>query len=304
VASFGFDLWYRKTKVFSGSAKAILVIIFLVHVGNFLALNIADPQGIFAPQEKAPPYEEPFENKLKSGRIVTVVYENSLDEANHKKIIPLLGFDYATLFDLYHFAGYELLVSEKNLKASMDLNYCAYFYADKDVPFNPSASELDYFRKWGVQWYLLDNKVRFEGTGALKPVYRDDNRVVLYDAAAKPFVFWTDSSSDRGTRYAFSTNSISITTERETEGQLLVNVLYNSFFRATVDGKPSDLSEAPDNRMTVMVPPGQHQVKISYRDPYFVAGMYISGGFILLIFVGWLSIRFKRGNCTPVTVRG
>ncbi len=293
TASFGFDVWSKRIKGSSGRVTLVLSIFFLIHIVNFLSLYLAAPQGVFAVQAKNPPYLEPLAAKLNSGRIATIVYENSLEEANHNKITPLLGFDYATLFDLYHFAGYELLVSEKNLHTANDLNYSAYLYVDRDMPFNPAVTDLAHFRKWGVKWYVLARNVRYDTFGALEPVYRDDNRVVLRDPAAMPLVYWVDRAREIGVSHNFTPSSIRISTERETEGQLIVNVLHNRFFQATIDGKKAELAETGDSQMAVTVPSGHHLLRITYSDPYFIAGLFVASGFMVLLCAAWLWLRFK-----------
>jgi hypothetical protein len=282
VATFGVDVLYKRIKGPPGRVTAILAMLFLMHIGNFLALYLAAPQGVFAPPDKSSLYEERLGSVLKSGRIVTVVQKSTLDDGNFKKRVPLLGSNYATLFGLYHFAGYDPLVPEKNVQAALGLNGSADFYLDGGIPFDPSTADLDYFRKWGVKWYVLDRNVRLEGAGILKPVYRDDNRVVLYDAAARPFVFWRDNAGGGESSYLFTTNRIKVETERESAGQLLVNVLYNPFFAATVDGKKANITETEEMQMLVDVPPGRHSILITYSDPYFVAGLYVSAVFTVI----------------------
>ncbi|OGU16333.1 MAG: hypothetical protein A2076_02820 [Geobacteraceae bacterium GWC2_53_11] len=295
TATYGFDAWVRRIKGTQLRTYVLCGAIFVVHIGNLLAVHIATPYE--TRKTKDVPYEEPLKNILNRGRIVTIV---NIDTADENKQMNLFGFNFATLFGLYHFAGYETLVSDRNSNAALKRNNSADFFVDKGARFNPSASDLEYFRKWGVRWYVLEKNIAVDKSGVLKLVYSDANRLILCDEAAKPMVFWVDSLNNSGTRHTFTTNSINITTERETTGQLIVNVLYNNFFRATIDGKQSELYETPDSQMRVVVPPGRHVVKISYSDPYFISGIYVSCAFLLLVLAGWGGCRFKRG----ITVAG
>ena len=288
VASFGFDAWYQRIKGSSVRNRAMLVILLLLHSGNFLVLYSSTPQRVFSNNFEYVPYAEQLQETMKTGRIVTVVPRDARDEGKpvtHSFTFPLLGFNYATIFGLYHFAGYEQLLSEKNSTAALGLYFSADFYVDSDTPFNPPADDLKYFRKWGVKWYILDNKVRFEGSNLLKTVSQDEHRTVLYDAAAKPFVFWQDDPSAGGSDYLFSTNRINVATERKNSGQLLVNVLYNPFFVATVDGRSEKITETADMQILIPIPPGRHVVEIAYVDPYFVTGLYIASLFLVVVFI-------------------
>lgn len=244
--------------------------------------------------------DEPFKEQLNNGRVLTIVGAIPNGMVEIKDPMPLLIYNFATLFGLYHFAGYETLVSDRNFNTSLKLSsLIPVLVVDSSVAFNRTARDLDYFRKWGVSWYILDKKVMLGDSTVLKPFYSDDKRVILYDSEAKPFVFWMDCVSHKGIKHTFSTNSVSVLTERETQGQLIVNVLYNSFFCATIDGTPSELFETGDKQMAVLVPSGRHIVKVTYKDPYFIIGLYISLGFMSFLGIGWL-FRFARGITTDI----
>jgi len=210
-----------------------------------------------------------------------------------------LGFNYATLFDLYHFAGYEVLISDNNLKHALMLNNSAYLFSDN--LFAPLKEDLEYFRNWGVKWYVVAKDVPIASPHLLKVFSTDAYRTVMYDSEAKPFVSWLDDNSEHGISYRFTTNSIIATTVRESAGQLLANVLYNPFFKATVDGRKTGISESSDSQMIVSVPSGRHEVKITFIDPYFYTGIYTSVGFLALISGGYLLRRYKRMHQADIT---
>ncbi|MEI7816750.1 MAG: hypothetical protein WCI45_06095, partial [Desulfuromonadales bacterium] len=156
--------------------------------------------------------------------------------------------------------------------------------------------DLAYFRKWGVQWYILEKKIAIGAPSELMLVSSDAERSVLRDTAAKPFVFWLNNPGTGEVIHTFSTNAVNIVAESATGGQLLVNVLHNPFFRATIDGEKIYIAETVDNQMTVNVPAGRHLLKITYSDPYFIAGLYIACGFMLSVLMGLVSFRCKMGK--------
>lgn len=302
TASFGFEFLCQRTRVFAQrharTALVIVTVLFLGHVGNFLWFHTVTPQRNFIQHFENVPYEEPLKEMLKDGRMVSIVPAYDMPQ-RVSFTMPVLGFNYATLFGLYHFAGYETLVSDKNLMASKGLNYSADFQVDKGTTFNPSLSDLEYCRKWGVKWYVVDKKVQVDPAGVLKLVHNDDKRVVMLDAAAMPFVHWHDNKTEDGVSHSFSTNSIRAVTDRQTSGRLIVNVLYNPFFKATIDGDKTEITETSDMQMLVTVPPGRHAIKITYSDPYFTAGLLISGGFMVFLIVGgvfyWAKVKRRPG---------
>lgn len=291
LATFGFDVLYRKLKESRYMTLfCIVAILFISHIGNLYLFNTSFPQV----PGKTVPYREPLSETLGNGRIVTVIDSSTMN--NDDKQMYLLGFNYATLFDLYHFAGYETLVLDKNQKASMDLNSSADMYLDRDTWFSPSLEDLQYFRKWGVKWYVLDKAVRLNSSGILDLVYRDDKRSILYDSKAKPFVSWLDNVDRGEVNSSFTTNSIKITTAREEVGVLLLNVLYNPFFSATIDGINAKITESKDQQMLLEVPSGKHAINVSYSDPFFKAGIFIMFGFFIFIAAYLTSCRLKSGR--------
>ncbi|HZV83133.1 MAG TPA: hypothetical protein VFF53_13295 [Geobacteraceae bacterium] len=289
LASLGYEHLLAAMRRKYRWAGVLGTVILVVHVANLLAFHLYTPYD--TRRVKSVPYDEPLQESLSDGRIVTIVSRETDDQDKHPY---LLGFNFATLFGLYHFAGYETLVSRQNLDAALQRNGSADFFVDGNR-FAPLAADLQYFRRWGVRWYVLENKVKFSENVALRSVYRDGKRLVLYDEAANPPVFWVDTARDDGVTHGFTTNSIRITTERNTDGQLVVNVLHNPFFRAFIDNELALLTATADNQILVQVPAGRHRVRIVYRDPYFIAGLYLFGGFLVVITV-WLYIATRRRN--------
>jgi hypothetical protein len=258
----------------------------MLQIGNLFLYHAVSPQKMFSRHLDKIPFEEPLINTLVDGRIASI----GLDEHQfdgyivYGNSVPSMGFNYATLFGLYHFGGYELLVSEKNSKASMDLNYYSMFYARPDTIINLAADlPLNHLRKWGVRWYIVDSRIPLKEGGQIQLFHSDRFRNIYLDSAARPFVFWQDTLESSGTRFSFCTNTIGIDTERATGGDLILNILHNPFFIATVDGKTAELTETADSQLLLRVPDGRHHVTVTYRDPYFFRGCALSGTGVLLI---------------------
>jgi hypothetical protein len=301
AGAFGFEVFYRKIKEASWAGRkigtSICASVMLLHVGNFLAYYTATPQRTIQQHRQDVPYDEPLTGMLQAGRIITVVQRAPGDERSslgYINNISLLGFNYATLFGLYHFAGFESLVAEKNSRATMNLNFGADFFVDDGATFAPSATDLEHFRTWGVMWYVVDRRVPLPANGLLKQVYSDGKRVVLHDDEARPFAFWRDSRRGDGADLSFAVNDLTVRTQRDSGGELVVNVLHNPFFSATIDGRTAEIIETPDMQMQVTVPPGTHRVEVSYRDPYFTAGLRIAAGFLVVATAGILAVRRRN----------
>lgn len=298
IAAYGVHCGYEYLRSRWAGRRIVVtvtVVLLALHLGGLLLYHTVSPQKMFSRHFDPVPLDEPLKDVLASGRVASlgldehqfdgyVVYGNS---------VPTLGFNYATLFGLYHIGGYEVLVANKNANAALGLNYYSLFYARPGTEINLQRDmELDYLRKWGVRWYSIDKKIPVSTSGNIRLFSSDQWRNVYEDLAARPFVFWNDTLDDRQVRFNFTTNAVSLDSRRLTDGELVVNVLYNPFFVATVDGKTAVITESADGQMLLRVPAGRHTATIVYRDPYFYLGLYISAAVAL---AGALTYGFRSG---------
>lgn len=283
IAAYGVQILcehLQNSRRVRGAAIFVLLALgLLLHTGNLLLYHSVTPQKMFSRHFDKIPLEEPLKDVLVGGRIASIgVDEHQFDGyVVYGNSVPTLGFDYATLFGLQHFAGYEVLVSEKNSRAAMGLNYYSLFYTRPDTIINvPTDLPLDYLRKWGVRWYSVDRRIPLKDTAGIQLHSTDSFRRIYLDSAARPYVYWNDTVQGTGTSYSFMTNSVEIASVRPTAGELIINVLYNPFFIATIDGRKAVITETADAQMLLRVPGGNHTVKVTYRDPYFYRGLYIT----------------------------
>ena len=283
IATFGFNLLTDRLalleKRWGRSVKTIVPIVMTAHLANFLLLYALLPQHMFSVQLDAVPFDEPLKETLADGRIVSLGLPTVM--AGQKRIyghaVPQLGFNYPTLFGLYGFGGYELLLAKKNVQATLGLRGRSAIIVD-DGPLDlEKLPALEQFRGWGVKWYVIDSAIQIASLDGFKLAYRDGNRTIVHDALAKDFAYWVDTSSSQGIQWKFSTNSLSLVTNRDTAGPLQLNLLYNPFFSARIDGGATDIRETPHGQIALLVPAGRHEVVLSYSDPYFLWGVAISG---------------------------
>jgi hypothetical protein len=284
IATFGFELLCRKIEAARNSGRAALQILvpllLALHLLNFLGLYTISRQYSFARMLDPVPFDEPLKGPLSQGRIVSVLQKDINDNQLGKAVgttVPLLGYDYATLWGLYHLGGHDSLVPEENFKAAFQLSY------DSMIKVPPGSSlddvlkaSLGYFRLWGVRWYVVDTAVPVTGFGGLKLFREDSSRKVYFDSGGLPFAFWADSPDSPGIPYEFRTNSMVLHTQRASDGMALINVLWNPFFSAEVDGNKALISVTNGKQVLVEVPAGNHIVTVTYSDPYLYAGLVIS----------------------------
>jgi len=247
----------------------------------------------FVPHTQQPPFTEPLAGKLTDGRTVTL----KLD-MNDPFTSRSMGFNYATMWNIYHLGGYDPLVPRENFRRSLGLNYISTFRSPQ-IP-------IDYFRLWGIRYYVMMNPGKAEWlseksklaamflgryvtdwsgyekqlhNNGLKIIYKDKYRTILEDPMARPLVFWQpgqDSCNAKPLDYEIHTNAITIETRTERGGTIVVNFLYNKNFHATGNGRlPLKIDVNSNHQMLIHIPPRTHSIHIEYRP-----------------FLLWLGLRF------------
>lgn len=305
ISAYGFDTFYNKLRSVKNISRTVVAIavslILIFHVSNFLILHAALPQSMFSKHLDAVPFDEPLQDKISAGRIVSAGLDDVWDG---EKIVPgfsapLLGFDYATLWGLFQFGGYDTMVSEKALMVTLGMKNNPVFNLPANEPFRIPSDTLEHFRKWGVRWYVADKAIPLGANTVFKLIYSDQHRNVLADPRAKPMVYWQENRTDSGTvHYNFTSNAVEVDCTSKTGGTVIINVLHHPFFSAQIDGKPLPITETADNQISVYAPEGGHRIVLKYADKNFIYGSLLSVAFMLLLIPCFLSNRVKAQMTT------
>jgi len=305
VSCFGLDAFVTWLKSATDKRNLVRYVVVaalaVIPTANYLALYAVMPEMSLGNHLDRVPLNEPLKDLLTDGRIASVGFSYNDNEKGKLQgyTAPSLGFNYASLWGLDHFAGYESLVTKKNSNAALHLNYYASFPVTPGVPLDVrSQLPLEYLREWGVKWYVVDGNVALGNLETLKLVYRDEFRNVLHDSRGRPLVRWVDDLGNDRLGYQVLTNTIEMHSSRATAGVLRINVLFNPFFVAAIDGRRGEIAETPDERMAVVVPGGDHRVTIQYADPYFRYGLYVAALFLSVVGVLLLLLRNSHGVAT------
>jgi hypothetical protein len=289
ISAWGFDGFYRRLRQFVSRkcnlAVAAVPIVIGLHLVNFLVLYVILPEQMFSRHLDPVPLVEPLAGKLADGRVVSASLDDVLED---EKIIPgysasLLAFNYATLWGVNHFGGYDPMVSEKAQKTALGIKNNPVFNLPANEPFSIPAETLEYFRKWGVKWYILNKAIPLGSSDGFKLIFSDDKRNVLFDSLARPMVYWEEDSTATVPSYRFTANSVKIDYTNETGGTLIINILQHPFFSASLDGRPIRISETGDSQVSLQVPAGRHIIILKYTDNYFRYGLIVTATFVLLL---------------------
>jgi hypothetical protein len=245
---------------------------------NYLALYLAKPPRLIREPAESLPLSEPLAAKLGNGKIVSLGYTAYGWSASS------LGAGYATLFGLYHLAGYDPVIADANLDSALGMHFVPELYR----PLNAEA--VAHFRRWGVRWYVVAAYSTvypplLESQG-IRPVYRESVRTVYYDPAAAPLFSWPDGES-AGISPRIGINQIDLETSNLRPAALTMNFVYNRFFSAAIDGRSVAVARNAAGQMTTQVPAGAHRIVVRYRDPYFRYGLLIAAAGACLALCAW-----------------
>ncbi len=299
VSTFGLDLIFHKIRE-KGSRIATIAVIaaILFHVANFIFLYAVLPQHMFSRFLDKAPFEEGLKTTMTDGRIVTGWLDVAFD--GNKNVptytLPTLGYNFATLWGLYFFGGYDALIPEKNLQASLERGNRGDFNVAPGHILNFAKEvPLDYFRKWGVKWYVFEKSIPLTDTmDLIKTSYSDGKRNILYDPAAKPMVYWADDGDAGKISFNMRTNSIEMVTQNDRDGKVIIGVLYNPFFTAFVDGEKRLVTETEDMQIALDIPKGRHTIVVRYCDKFMLFGSMISLATLLVFTASIVTQRIRK----------
>ncbi|NLO37805.1 MAG: YfhO family protein [Clostridiaceae bacterium] len=256
-------------------AACCLIVIQLIQFGF---LYYAHPVRALRIHRETVPWSEPLKDQLSDGRILSVGFDYTSEYTAHT-----LAFNYSTFWGLHHYAGYDALLPAANDRATPGTGAYSGYFDDLGNNRTTLADRLEALRGWGVRWYVVNPEyVRRYGELPLVRIAEDADRIVYRDDAALPLAYWVNTQEDPGIALSHTANALVLQTNRTHAESLIVNCLWNRYFKASLDGEPIPLA-VQDDRPMIFVPEGQHTIRITYRDPYFSAGCRIAWSFLLLL---------------------
>lgn len=286
----------KNFRFFARNSIPIILGLIIIQLFNYGLLYMATPYKDFGGHHADTiPLQEPFKEELSEGRIVAVgfdVWKQADYGTTPENTSPTLGFNYATLWGLDYFAGYDILISDDKRTATLDMNIRAIWSLNKAVP-------VVQFRDAGVSWYIIPQSKYEKYAKELAPYgivkkYEDSYRALMFDPFAKPMVYWLDDGAPIKDVHE-TVNTIRVGTDDADGGRIVFNYSYSEFFIASVDGIPTEVSRFGINNFAIEVGPGKHKILIEYQDPYFIKGLKIAAATLIML-IAMVVIRAVIGD--------
>jgi hypothetical protein len=276
ASSLGLSLLLRRRATSTGRRRLVGMAVALHAVNLVWVVQGGEYQGLFTHTDPLP-LEERARFDWRDGRLATFGFD--IVPGQRGPTAAGLGFNYATLWGMWHFGGYEPLASVNTRLATLHLNLEASF-------LEPPRPELvDYLREWAVRWSIVDPRVDDRVGGVLREkglhvVRREADRIVYEDPAAGPVA----KASGPGCRVRgplrATTNTLTVPVACPDGGRLRLAVLRSPGLSASAQGETARLESDEIGRTVIAVPAGARWVRLEYRAPYFRSGVLLS---VLLI---------------------
>jgi hypothetical protein len=294
IAAFVFSSFLNRLKPNIVKQRFLLCAIVLIQLANFWILYAVLPYRDFGEHHAdQPPLQEELRDTLEGGRILTYGFDTwcrSTSNDRPYQTAPTLSFNYATLWGLDYFAGYEILLPSTNSKVTFGLNITGILRSNLSPP-------MDVMREAGVCWYIVpsDKAVTIWAEypeWQIRPELSDDFRTVFFDPKAQPI--FSDSSGQpiQADQIGRPANTIELTINAQREETISVRYILNPFLKAySEDGTALTITPVNAVHFKISVPAGTSHVTIRYSDPYFRVGSIASGVGLVLITAG---VLFRR----------
>jgi len=243
---------------------------------NALLVFLSRPDRSFSPSPDAIPLSEPHAASMREGRIFSLGYVSGVDHDPYS-----LGFNYASLWGLSHFSGYDAIVLKSNKDAVFGLNFLAAY----NGVIYPNA--VEYFRKWNVRWYVVKKSEdarycpQLAGFGIM-PAFIGEKRVIYEDPKAAPLI----TVNRQPVPYSIKGPYLEIETDGN-GGTLEAAILYNPYLSFKTGNGTIVPAETATHSISAQIPPGTARLRLVYANPWFNAGAWTAAltalaGLILL----------------------
>ena len=236
----------------------------------FLVAALTSPGGLIVDSAR-PPLAEPLAPLLRGARIASL----GRRPAAPARYAPGLGFNYATLWGLDHFAGYDPLVPAGNFAEAYGVNEDALL--DEEVLAPGFAERL---RRWGVRWLVVgaDDLPRYADVlrrAGARALTSDAERAVYELPGARPMAYRREAPGE-ALPVAFGVNSARVAVDAPASGLIVLNVFRQAGFSAAIDARPAPIESTPERQLAVRVPAGRHEVVFSFEEPAFLLGLSLA----------------------------
>lgn len=276
----------------AGRARALAFLAIAIQFINLIAVDITFPIAGFFEHLDPVPLREPLRNVLASSRTLTLGCRPAAGGLSRGSTVATLGYDYATLWKLHYFGGYDPLVPLQNYQATLRLDYNAVLCVD------PHQVPIDYFRRWGIGYYILDapSAPSYEPSLTqlgMRRIAREPERVVMFDPLAPSLV--SGPGCTMRSLGSFG-DDLTAVVDCARDSTVTLRFLFNPDFVVRIDGRETQPAPTAEGQIALPVLHGTHLIRVAYEDAAFTAGLRIATATIAAAALAFLLIRLERSR--------
>ncbi|MDD4004985.1 MAG: hypothetical protein PHW69_07255 [Elusimicrobiaceae bacterium] len=276
-------------------ARWMFAALTVVQIGQLLFLYCVSPRRNFVVYSGPLPAAAPFAAELAAGRIFSL----GAPAAGAPGSVALAGYNYASLFGLYQFGGYDALLPRYNFQITGPVSYSSIV----DIARPELARVIPLLRQWGVRNYIVaaEQEQRYKETFALHGIVRrggDAECAVYRDPQALPLAYLAQTGSGDGIKHRIGTNSITVESDLPKGGPVAVAFAYNPQFEVYVDGREMPVIKTAQRQLGVYMGSGRHRAVFRYSDTLFWIGLWVAAAFLALVVLykshGLINSSFRK----------
>ncbi len=274
--------------------RIILYIGLILTFGFNCYLVIKNPNNVVAQYHIKEPASDHINQYIDNhkGRVFTFGLRN-IDSGD---LHNYFTFNYATLYNKFHFSGYDPLLSDINNKLSFGLNHISSYNG------TVNSRLLNYLSNWSVRYLITEDSQRHDSLSQFKQlelIYRDSNIRLYENHQAFPIVHYFDENIDIFRKvlkeeidFEYKVNGIDIYPNNKEIRKVVVNIAPLELYKISIDGADGGFVKKTDIPLIIDIPANTSILSIKYIDYYFYTGLIICISFSLIL----LFIKLKNKN--------
>jgi hypothetical protein len=216
-----------------------------------------------------------------------------LKEVNPREYYRYFTFYYATLFDYFHFGGYDPLISKQNYELSLHLRHENVYKA------SISQALLDYLSLWSARYFItsdnFQNRVQLSYFPQLKLIYEGNNILLYENTRSLPLAYYDDDKLEK-LDFDFGTNEINVYPNNSLARTVVINVAPLPKFQVYINGINTGKINPNEVPIKINIPQNTMQVTLKYVDSSFYLGTLVFILFVtgLLCFLTILKLKKQK----------
>ena len=287
------ELASKRVRVPRWVRSAIVVGLIAVQFLQFMLLYPFAPIRAVRIHRGEVPWEEPLLNELQDGRIISLGFDYTEEYTAHT-----LAYDYATLWGLENYSGYDAMVTHRHLEKQEGFGLYSGYYNDLLTEQDTLDEHLEAFRSAGVRYYVV-NPSYIDTYGvpdaSWKLLESSEHRRVYVDPHAWPIIRADEHPQEPIGQLSRTANILSFSYSLHEPSELVLSVIPQKHFRLSIDGEPVEWREL-DEGVVAASEAGEHELELRYIDYEFRQGLFYALGYTLLLAVVIVIVRAENSR--------